>query len=79
MGYLNKHYLLCIHQFAFREDCLAADLHLLMMSDWYDALDHGQSVCVIALDIEGAFDRVWYDAMVEKLQAVGVKGNYWHY
>jgi len=72
--HLNKHNLMCSRQFGFKKKHSAADLHLLSSSAWSSALDRGQSTAVVALDIEGAFDRVWHGALVEKLRGVGVDG-----
>jgi len=33
------------------------------------------STCVLALDIEGAFDRVWHLSLLSKLKAFGVDGE----
>ena len=38
------------------------------------ALDQGKKNAVVALDIEGAFDRVWHEALVTKLRAAGIDG-----
>lgn len=45
----------------------SADLNLLLASEWSDALDQGRPTPVLALDIAGAFDRVWHAALIERL------------
>ena len=50
----------------------AADFHLIMASKWAKALDEGRQTFVVALDIEGAFDRVWHEGLLAKLVAMGV-------
>ena len=72
--HLEKHHLLCTRQFGFRQERSAADLHLLLSSELSAALDQGKSSAVVALDIEGAFDRVWHEALVTKLRATGIGG-----
>ena len=72
--HLEKHHLLCTRQFGFRPGRSAADLHLLLTSEWSAALDAGKATAVIALDIEGAFDRVWHSGLLEKLRAASVDG-----
>ncbi|XP_063596231.1 uncharacterized protein LOC134773084 [Penaeus indicus] len=52
-----------------------ADLLLLLSKNWQDALDAGQDTLVIALDIAGAFDRVWHRGLLAKLQARGISSN----
>ena len=53
----NKHHLLCVRQFGFRQGRSAADLHLLLTTQLSAALDQSKTTAVVALDIEGAFDR----------------------
>ena len=73
-SHLDRQYLLNDRQFGFRKGRSAADLNLLLTSEWSDALDQGRPTAVLALDIAGAFDRVWHAALVERLRAVGVSG-----
>ncbi|KAI8485838.1 hypothetical protein Bbelb_363900 [Branchiostoma belcheri] len=40
-----------------------------------DALDNGYEVCLIALDIKGAFDKVWHNGLCSKLRSKGVCGK----
>ncbi|XP_045109715.1 uncharacterized protein LOC123503780 [Portunus trituberculatus] len=72
--HLEKHHLLCSRQFGFRPGSSAADLHLLLISEWSAALDAGKATAVVALDIEGAFDKVWPAGLLAKLRAAGVDG-----
>ena len=72
--HLGKHRLLCARQYGFRPGRSAADLHLLLTSEWSAALDAGKATAVVALDIEGAFDRVWHAGLLEKLRGAGVDG-----
>ncbi|XP_042886752.1 uncharacterized protein LOC122262709 [Penaeus japonicus] len=67
--HLKRNHLLCSRQFGFRKQRSAADLHLLMSSDWSRALDTGRHTAIIALDIEGAFDKVWHRGLLEKNQS----------
>ena len=62
-------------QHGFRKERSAADLHLLLSAKWSMALDKGLQTLVLALDIEGAFDRVWHKGLLVKLQAVGISGK----
>lgn len=45
----------------------AADLNLLLSTEWSNALDHGRLTVVLALDIASDFDWVWHSALVERL------------
>lgn len=61
-------------QFSFRKSHSAADLNLLLASEWSDALDQGKltAVAVMALDIASAFDCVRHAALVESLHIEGI-------
>ncbi|XP_063881678.1 uncharacterized protein LOC135111930 [Scylla paramamosain] len=72
--HLEKHHLLCGRQFGFRPGRSAADLHLLLTSEWSAALDAGKATAVVALNIEGAFEKVWHAGLLAKLRAAGVDG-----
>ncbi|XP_042865068.1 uncharacterized protein LOC122248811 [Penaeus japonicus] len=53
---------------------LGSDLQLFMTTEWTRALDQGKRTLLLALDIEGAFDRVWHQGLLEKMKSYGV-GN----
>ena len=72
--HLNDHQLLSPQQFGFRPGCSTSDLLLLLSQAWQDTLDEGLDTLVVALDIAGAFDRVWHSGLIEKLRAKGVEG-----
>ena len=69
--HLESRHHLKARQFGLRKGCSSADLNLLLASEWSDALDQGRTA-VLALDIAGAFDRVWHIALIELLRSVGV-------
>ena len=48
---------------------------MLLTRNWQDALDNGLDTAVVALDIAGAFDRVWHGGLMEKLRAKGIQGD----
>ena len=49
----------------------------LQQTIWVQAnsLDQGDEVCVIALDVKGAFDKVWHNGLCTQLKAKGVSGR----
>ena len=49
----------------------------LQQTIWVQAnsLDQGDEVCVIALDVKGAFDKVWHNGHCSKLKAKGAPGR----
>ncbi|XP_063879421.1 uncharacterized protein LOC135110724 [Scylla paramamosain] len=62
-------------QFGFRPGPSTSDLLMLLTGRWQDALDGGLDSVVVALDIAGAFDRVWHGGLLEKLRAKGIQGD----
>ena len=72
---MTENRLISERQFGFMKHRSASDLHLLMSSKWAKALDSGLQTLVIALDIEGAFDRVWHKGLLAKLEAFGISGK----
>ena len=73
--HLYENHLLSDKQFGFRPGRSTADLLLLLSKDWQDALDEGMDTLVVALDIAGAFDRVWHAGLIAKLRAKGIQGD----
>ena len=41
----------------------------------HKGLDDSKEVCVVFLDITKAFDRVWHDGLIYKLQEFGIRGE----
>ena len=39
------------------------------------ALDFRKEVCVVFCDISKAFDRVWHEGLLKKLEAAGIAGD----
>ena len=73
--FLASHHLLNNKQFGFRTNRSAADLLLQLTTTWHKSLDQGKDTFVIALDIAGAFDRVWHHGLITKLNSLGVRGH----
>ena len=49
---------------------------LLSLSDTFGkALDAGKEIRVIFCDISRAFDRVWHEGLLYKLEKIGIRGN----
>ena len=70
--HLTDNKIICDRQFGSRKGRSAADLHLLLTSRWSAALDKGLRTLVLAVDIDGAFDRVWHQGLLTKLESMGV-------
>ena len=73
--FFDLNHLLNTRQFGFRSQRSASDLLLQLSSTWNKALDAGKDTFVIALDIAGAFDRVWHKGIITKLESLGIDGN----
>ncbi|XP_069936728.1 5-hydroxytryptamine receptor-like [Cherax quadricarinatus] len=67
--------LLCDRQYGFRKGYFAADLLLNLSTKWHQSLDESKVSCVVALDVAGAFNRVWHQGLLAKLQALGIAGS----
>ena len=74
-SHLNEQQLLSPQQFGFRPNRSTSDLLLLLSQEWQDTLDEGLDTLVVALDIAGAFDRVWHSGLLAKLRAKGFDGR----
>ncbi len=73
--HLDDNNLLSNQQFGFRSGRSTSDLLLLLSKDWQDSLDEGLDTLIVALDIAGAFDRVWHEGLLEKLRVKGIQGD----
>ena len=76
--FFDSHHLLNSRQFGFRQGRSAADLLLLQSAAWNHSLDRGEDTFVVALDIAGAFDRVWHQGITTKLKSLGICGDLLH-
>ena len=72
--YLLSNNLISSRQFGFKPGHSTADLLNILSQKWNNSLDQSDEVCVIALDIKGAFDKVWHNGLCSKLRAKGVSG-----
>jgi len=63
------------HQFGFRPGHTTLDLLLNLVQRWSDALEKGEEVRAVALDISKAFDKVWHQGLLTKLARFGISGK----
>ena len=73
--HMSEHRLLSNRQFVFWPGHSTVDFLTVLSQDWQDALDEGLDTLVVALDIDGAFDRVWHAGLAEKLRSKGIHSN----
>ena len=74
-NYLLRNHLFSSRQFGFRPDHSTADLLTIFSQTWNTYLDKNGEVCIIALDIKGAFDKVWQNGLCAKLKSKGITGK----
>ena len=75
--FLLKNNLISHRQFGFRPGHSTADLLNILGQTWNNFLDKSEEVCVIALDIQGAF--IWHHRLMAKLSSKGVSGKLLHF
>ena len=66
--------LISSNQFGFRPKHSTLDLLMSTVQKWSNALDVGQEVKVVALDVSHAFDSVWHKGLLSKLMSFGISG-----
>ena len=74
-NFLENNLLLSQKQFGFRKNRSTSDLLLQLTTSWQQSLDKGKYTYVIALDIAGAFDRVWHRGIIARLKSFGTEGD----
>lgn len=62
-------------QFGFIKRCGTQDYGVLLVLLIFSALERGNQVLIISLDVAGAFDRVWHAGLLKKLAAAGMNGK----
>ncbi len=73
--HLQDNYLLSDQQFRLRPRGFISDHLMLLTGGWQDNLDGGLDTVVVALDLAGAFDRIWHRGLLEKLRTKGIHGD----
>ena len=74
-AFFEDNHLLSLKQFGFRKNRSTSDLLLQLTTKWNKSLDKGLCTYVVALDIAGAFDRVWHKGIIAKLKSLGINDN----
>ena len=75
LGYLEDNDLLTDCQYGFRHSRSTGDLLSVITDHFNMALDRRGEARVVALDISKAFDKVWHNGLLHKLQSYGVSGG----
>ena len=77
LEFLEENNLLCPHQYGFRSSDSCQSQLLSIFHDIYASFDQSPTLEVRAnfLDISKAFDEVWHEVLLFKLQRIEISGN----
>jgi hypothetical protein len=73
--YLQINKLLTWKNSGFRELDSAMNQLIYITHKIHRALEDGQEVCLVFLDVSKAFDRVWHSGLLHKSRCMGIDGN----
>ena len=71
--YILENRLIWDRQFKFKPHHSTPNILTIFNQQWSNTLDRGYEMRLIALDIKGAFDKVWHNGFFSKLMAKGVR------
>ena len=74
-GYLEEHGILKEEQAGFQPNRSTQDVILRATDDWKRALDCGQIVATVMIDLSKAFDTINHNLLLKKLYAYGICGS----
>ena len=72
--YLTDHSLLTWRNSGFKPLDSTVNQLIFLTHKIHEALDQGKDVCMVFLDISKAFDKVYHDGLIYKLQTLGITG-----
>ena len=62
-------------QFGFLKGCGTQDYGALMALKVMDILERRNEAIIISLDVDGAFDRMWHEGLLHKMEKRGMRGR----
>ena len=74
-GYLEEHRILKEEQTGFQPYRSTHDVILRATDDWKRALDCGQIVATVMIDLSKAFDTIDHNLLLKKLYAYRIRGS----
>ena len=74
-NYFRENFLLSIYQSGFMPGDSTVNQLVQIYHMMCEALDKQKEVRLVFCDISKAFDRVWHDGLIHKLECIGVRGN----
>ena len=72
---MHTHDILTKHQSGFRPGDSTVNQLTYMYHTFCDALDKKKDIRLVFCDVSKAFDKVWHDGLLYKLQKIGIMGN----
>ena len=74
IDFVNKHNLLYKYQFGFQEGKSTVMALIILLDKISKALENGEYVIGVFLDLSKAFDTVNHDILLQKLHHIGIRG-----
>lgn len=75
ISYLNKNKILSDSQYGFRQGRSTQDAVVALTSEIIDKIDKGYKCVTVFLDLKKAFDTVSVPILVQRLEAIGIRGK----
>ena len=75
MNFLERNSILSTNQYGFRRNIGTHDLLTKLQYEWNMCSGLGGCTRVVAVDIAGAFDRVWHEGLLHKAHCYGLHGK----
>ena len=72
--YLGRNKIMSEEQAGFRPNRSTQDALLRAIDDWKSALDSGQTVAAVMIDLSKAYDSINHNLLLKKLHVYGVQG-----
>ena len=73
--YLKENQLLTWKNSGFKELDSAINQLLYITDKIHKAIEAGQEICLVFLDVSKAFDRVWHSGLLHKARCMGIEGR----
>ena len=74
-GYIFKNNFISDYQSGYRKNDSTIKQLLSITHEIYKAFDASQEIRAVFLDISRAFDRVWHEGLIFKLEQIGIEGK----
>jgi hypothetical protein len=73
-NFIHENNILTPQQSGFRPNDSTVNQLLSITSDFYKAIDEGKEIRAVFFDISKAFDKVWHNGLLFKLEKIGITG-----